>query len=194
MIGVTALLVFVTSLVVALSVIPIILRLAQAYGIYDIPDVALASSNDTMPVSQGQTHSQIGRRIHTAPIPRLGGGGIVLAVLLSILVWLSPRAISSILLPSLALYVMGLYDDLHTIRPRWKFAIQLTFCGLAVYFSGMGLSSLVLSPAVVVPIPPTLGVLFSTFIIVGAINATNMIDGLYGLAGGMVLIGIDFLS
>ena len=193
-IGVTALLVFVTSLVVALSVIPVILRLAQAYGIYDIPDVALASSNGTMPVSQGQTHSQIGRRIHTAPIPRLGGGGIVLAVLLSILVWLSPRAISSILLPSLALYVMGLYDDLHTIRPRWKFAIQLTFCGLAVYFSGMGLSSLVLSPAVVVPIPPTLGVLFSTFIIVGAINATNMIDGLDGLAGGMVLIGIAFLS
>lgn len=195
--GVTALLVFVTSLVTALSVIPVILRLAHAYAIYDLPDLpqpGLALASGDRAPEGGTPFSGPGRRIHAAPIPRLGGGGIVLGVFLSILIWLSPKGLWAILVPSLALYVMGLCDDLRSIGAKWKFLLQLLICGAAVQASGVSLSSLVLTPDIVVPLSATSGFLLSTFVVVGAINAVNMIDGLDGLAGGLVLIGIAFLS
>jgi UDP-GlcNAc:undecaprenyl-phosphate GlcNAc-1-phosphate transferase len=193
--GVTAFLVFVTALVTALSVIPVILRLAQAYGIYDLPDhVQGGLAVPAAGVVSGPPVSNSGRRMHVAPIPRLGGGGIVLGVFLSICVWLTPNGLGSVLIPSVALYAMGLCDDVRSIGAKWKFLIQVSNCAGSVYASGLSLSSIVLTPDFQFHLSTTAGFILSTFVVVGAINAVNMIDGLDGLAGGLVLIGIAFLS
>ena len=191
--GVTAFLVFVTSLITSLSVIPVILRLAHSFGIYDLPDQSLAVAAASSTTSPSPV-SNPGRRIHEVPIPRLGGGGIVLGALLSICLWLTPRGLWAVLVPSLALYVMGLCDDLRSIGAKWKFLMQMAICGIAVANSGLGLPHIVLAPGWMITLSPNVGFLLSTFIVVGAINAVNMIDGLDGLAGGLVLIGIAFLS
>ncbi len=137
------------------------------------------------------------RHMHTIPVPRLGGVAIYVSfmsvVILAMVVYrllaiaspLHAEAIVGLLGPALVVFLLGLFDDLRTLNPYWKFAIQ-TVAAIWLYAGGYGIHHLglihggrVLGWMYCLPLT-ILWVLLIT-------NAFNLIDGLDGLAAGSAL-------
>lgn len=138
------------------------------------------------------------RKVHPRPTPTAGGLAMFLGVMVALGVarvlpaLADLRAASSELeaaaLAALVVAVVGLVDDVRGLSAAGKLAGQVLAAGLLVlagvqllyfYFPGQGVLSL--SPDLAVP----LTVLWVT----AMVNAVNLIDGLDGLAAGMVAIG-----
>ncbi|MDH5388269.1 MAG: undecaprenyl/decaprenyl-phosphate alpha-N-acetylglucosaminyl 1-phosphate transferase [Gammaproteobacteria bacterium] len=168
-------LIAITSMVICMVITPIMIRIAPIIGMLDKPD---------------------GRKVHTAAIPRSGGVGIVVGMLVPLFLWLElDRFIISILIGCSILLFFGAWDDSRNIRPAFKFFGQLMAAIVVVYYGDIyvfhfpfiGLEEL----------HPYVGKPFTVIAIVGMINALNLSDGLDGLAGGEALISlaaIAFLS
>lgn len=139
------------------------------------------------------------RKVHTKEIPRVGGfvlmlGCVIVAVrglagtteLSAVHEWASRNPISGVVLGALICGCAGLYDDLVGLRARWKLAAQVVAAALAVFVFGLHWEALagVLGPVAVLADPLT--VLF----LVAGVNAINLSDGLDGLAGGNVALGL----
>jgi UDP-GlcNAc:undecaprenyl-phosphate/decaprenyl-phosphate GlcNAc-1-phosphate transferase len=137
------------------------------------------------------------RHIHTRPVATLGGVAIFASfIVVTTAVTFVPRWMGSpfvlplgktigILGPALIIFLLGLYDDLHSIGPYRKFGVQ-AFAGALLYLSGFGIHQLdlfssgrILQTAIGLPLT-VLWVLLIT-------NAFNLIDGLDGLAAGSAL-------
>lgn len=166
------------SFAISALTLPYIIRQAKLRGLYD---------------------STGGRKIHTGKIPRLGGiaifmgWGIGLGIALAVAAFLNPRAVSfhfrflAVIGAGLVFHVVGLVDDLRTLRAYTKFALQCLVAFL-VTMAGFKFDTVNL-PFVNVSI--RLGVFaipLSVVWIVGVANAFNLIDGVDGLAGGVALI------
>lgn len=136
----------------------------------------------------------VGRKVHSAPISRLGGIAIFLSFFATYIFWSHGPALTGILAGSLLIFLVGLLDDFHSLPAKVRLLAQLVCCSGAVAFTGLAPKVLALTPAFVVAIHPAIGFAIAVFVIVGAINSINMIDGLDGLAGGVVVIGIALLS
>ncbi|MGH2660731.1 MAG: glycosyltransferase family 4 protein [Actinomycetota bacterium] len=138
------------------------------------------------------------RKVHPRPTPSAGG----LAIFLGIAVGLGVSRLFSFLSglfeatsdPDVALIAgavilaLGVLDDTRGVSALGKLAGQVLAAGLLVllgvqllyfYFPGQGI--LVLSPDLAVPL--------TVLWVVAMVNAVNLIDGLDGLAAGMVAIG-----
>jgi UDP-GlcNAc:undecaprenyl-phosphate GlcNAc-1-phosphate transferase len=171
---------FVASLGFALAMIPLIIRLAHNLQLYDRPDDAVALG---MP-----------RKIHTTPIPRLGGVGIVGGFFLSQILVAEATPYRPIILMSLIAFATGFIDDLVHLSAKLRLAIQLLLASAVVFYGNLAPDQLVLTPDLIVSLSYPLSFTLGVFVIVGAINSINMIDGLDGLAGGVTLIGVVMLS
>ena len=140
---------------------------------------------------------ELDRHVHTTAVPRLGGVAIcasfvtVSTVALLVSKWMGfPFALPvmptiGILGPSLIIFLLGLYDDLHSIGPYRKLGVQAV-AAVFLYLGGFGIHQLdlfsagrILQTAVGLPLT-VLWVLLIT-------NAFNLIDGLDGLAAGSAL-------
>lgn len=122
----------------------------------------------------------VGDRLQHAPTPRLGGVAIVGAfVSVSAVsgVWRNPRCVS-ILIPSLAIFALGLADDLWQISPRLKFFVQLGLSLLPVFFG------------VLIPFSDLtwLNAIITVLWFVGLTNAFNLLDNMNGLCGGIAVV------
>jgi UDP-GlcNAc:undecaprenyl-phosphate/decaprenyl-phosphate GlcNAc-1-phosphate transferase len=151
------------------------------------------------------------RKVHTHPIPRLGGVGVCISFAFSMMlaVILSPETFAAVLagphdgtLLVFSLFMvlgLGVWDDLHPINWSRKFLFQLG-AGSLVYLAGLRIES--------ISVPFGGGILelgllafpLTTLWVVGITNAFNLIDGLDGLASGVAMIasitiaGIALLS
>lgn len=141
--------------------------------------------------------------LHTAPVPTIGGvamfGGFVVAlVLASQLGALGPvfRGSSEpigVALAALVICLVGFVDDIREISPPAKVAGQvlaamiLLFLGVTMYYFKIPFVStiFVLSPSI---LP-----LVTAIWVVGMANAVNLIDGLDGLAAGIIAIAAGTL-
>src|SRR5688572_19580406 len=97
------------SFIVALSVstlaLPVLIRNAATWRLLDMPDA---------------------RKLHVGLVPRVGGIAIVLATLLSALIWSIPDASSiALLLGALVIALFGLLDDRNNLDYRIKFGGQI---------------------------------------------------------------------
>lgn len=138
------------------------------------------------------------RHLHKSPLPRLGGVAVLGSFLLtlataSVLAWWRPalnfgfttKISTTILVPGLLIFLLGLYDDFRGAGPYFKFAVQAV--AATMLFAG-GLR--ILDLPVLFP-----GTHFSWFVglpltilwVLGITNAFNLIDGLDGLAAGSAL-------
>src|SRR5574338_1117053 len=105
-----------------MTVIPLMMMLAPRIGMLDNPDP---------------------RKVHTMPIPRVGGVGIVVGALIPILLWSSPGdALRSYLAGSLVLLVFGSWDDSRNLNPYVKFIGQIMAASLVVYYGDTYIPSL----------------------------------------------------
>src|SRR6266852_1053732 len=138
------------------------------------------------------------RRVHLKAVPRLGGVAIFLSLLvpLSVLLLLNNlltqtlrperRGIVVFLVCGFLVLLLGVYDDLSGANAKVKFA---GLAGVATLFYLLGGRIVTLSIPFVgsVTLHPILGFLLTLVWIVGVANASNLIDGVDGLASGSAL-------
>lgn len=139
-----------------------------------------------------------GRKIHKQPIPRLGGVAVAVSLTLPILglafwendisraLWQETPLLISLVGGGGLLFVVGLLDDLRDMRALVKLAAQVAAAAI-VYGAGIRVE------AISVPFlsPVELGMLslpVTVFWMVLVTNAVNLIDGMDGLAGGVVVL------
>jgi UDP-GlcNAc:undecaprenyl-phosphate GlcNAc-1-phosphate transferase len=167
--------VFMVALAVSMTLVPAMIRLAPHIGMIDKPDA---------------------RKVHTTPIPRAGGIGIVLGALLPMVIWLPfSDTMTSFYLGALILLFFGTWDDIAELGHYVKFIGQFAAAILVVYYGGIFVETFPFMG--MEPLAPAIGKPFTVIALVGMINAINHSDGLDGLAGGeslMSLAGILFLA
>jgi UDP-GlcNAc:undecaprenyl-phosphate/decaprenyl-phosphate GlcNAc-1-phosphate transferase len=122
---------------------------------------------------------------HTAPVPYLGGLAIYFSFLMAILGALilspppDPSRVLALLVGGTVVALMGLWDDLFSLSPAWKFFFEIVAAGLLIFF-GVKLEFL--------PNHPLLGYFLTILWVVAVTNAFNLIDIMDGLAGGISLV------
>ena len=134
------------------------------------------------------------RKLHFVPTSRLGGAIVVIACLAALAVApvSGPPGFSTALplvLAALPVALAGLFEDLtRSVRPRYRMLAAVVSAMLASTFAGGVIPRLDL-PWVDDLIPHLwLALPLTWFMVAGACNAINLIDGTNGLAGGTALI------
>ncbi len=128
------------------------------------------------------------RKVHTTPIPRVGGWGITVGMLVPILLTVEPDPLLySFVAGAFTLFLFGVWDDVAELDHWRKFAGQLAAVAIVVYYGGLYVSRL---PFFDTALDPAVGKAFTVFALVGAINAVNHSDGLDGLAGGVSMLSL----
>lgn len=139
------------------------------------------------------------RRVHTAPTPYLGGVAMCLAILGAALVAWRMDAfrdvfsdgvqspLNGVLLAAVIACVVGTWDDLRDVSPPAKTA-GLVLSGSALYWMGAALFIVRIPFAGTIVLSWDMVPLVTVIWAMGMANATNFIDGLDGLAAGIVAI------
>ena len=138
------------------------------------------------------------RHLHSSPLPRLGGVAIFISFSLSMVVAnilasylprlrseFSLKTLLTILLPATIIFFLGVYDDLYTVGPYVKFAVQ-SLAATMLFVGGLRILNI-----------PVLfgehqlrwfiGLPVTILWVLAITNAFNLIDGLDGLAAGSAL-------
>ena len=166
------LMVFLTSLILALIFTPIAIFLAPKIGAVDVPKDE--------------------RRMHDKPMPRFGGLAIFVGTMVSIAIFIIPENpnLVGILVGGVLIYFLGLIDDIKGLPAKVKFLGQIAIACI-VYALGIRIHFITafFSPDYEVTFfPEAIAFVLTILWIVGITNTINLIDGLDGLAGGVALI------
>ena len=163
----TILLIFAGALVLAIGATPVARWLAPRVGVVDQPDA---------------------RKVHTRPMPRLGGAAIVLAFILALLVFENRynfQQLASVLIGASLVSFLGIWDDRWGLRPTLKLIGQI-------------LGALIL---VATDVHTELfgnwhwaDAALTVFWIVGITNAFNLLDNMDGLSGGVGAVAAAFFT
>ena len=178
---------FIVAMIIANIVLPNILLISHKRRLFDMPDE---------------------RKVHHAPIPRLGGlaffpvmlitmGGLVLVHHLmglnsGAMQGEAPYEYLALLVGSMMLFLVGLADDLIGVGYKKKFIVQILAASLLVA-SGVWIKSLD-GLFGVYQVSPWFGMSFTVLIVVYVTNAINLIDGIDGLASGLCAISLVALA
>ncbi len=162
------------SFLIALILTPVVRNLAVRMGAVDDP----------------RRRKDAERRMHTRPVPRMGGLAIFMGFLLSTLVFLPMTGqLRRILLGAVVIVVMGIFDDIYDLPAKLKLVVQI-IAALIVTVGKDGMVIEALSNPNIFSSDPywVLGWLsypITVVWVVGMTNAVNLIDGLDGLACGV---------
>ncbi len=160
------------AMAISMAIIPLMMRLAPVLGMIDKPDA---------------------RKVHTVPVPRVGGLGIVLGALVPMFIWLPFNDLTVALLAgTTVLLVFGTWDDITELGHYVKFVGQFFAAAIVVYYGDLYVSHFPLYGYDA--IPSAVGKPFTVIAIVGMINAINHSDGLDGLAGGESLLSLGAIA
>jgi UDP-N-acetylmuramyl pentapeptide phosphotransferase/UDP-N-acetylglucosamine-1-phosphate transferase len=138
------------------------------------------------------------RSSHSAPTPRGGGLAIVIVVLVAgCVVAFQANPIHSLiyLVCGAVIAYLGWRDDVHSLSPRVRFAVQALVALASVL--GMGYFKSVTIPLIGQLQLGAVGFIITLLWIVGLTNAYNFMDGIDGIAGGVALsaaLGWMFLA
>ena len=179
---------FLFAVSLGMVIIPRILVISHKKRLYDVPDA---------------------RKVHTMPVPRLGGLSFFPVILMSMFLVIGFRLYFwdmdvyglsfnmlyeylFLFVGMTLLYLVGVCDDLVGVGYRYKFAVQIAAAFLLVlsgnWFDSFGGLFGIYS------VPVWVGVPFTVFIVVYITNAINLIDGIDGLASGLCCIALSVLS
>jgi UDP-GlcNAc:undecaprenyl-phosphate GlcNAc-1-phosphate transferase len=162
------------SFALSLLLVPICRNAALHWKLVDYPD--------------------LGRKIHLCPIPRIGGVPLLVSVAISSVsvyfigtrqgAWEAEtfRVLWMMAVPALAVFLLGLFDDLAGMKASHKLAGQIVAASTAVA-AGIRIHAIG-----GVALDPWVGAVVTVLWLVACANAMNLIDGVDGLASGIALI------
>jgi UDP-GlcNAc:undecaprenyl-phosphate/decaprenyl-phosphate GlcNAc-1-phosphate transferase len=138
------------------------------------------------------------RRVHTAPTPTLGGAAMYLAFLAAMAVaYVIPQFRDNIfsgsseplgvVLGATVIFGVGLLDDLRDVSAPAKLAGQVA-AAMGLYWLGVTMFYFRVPFADVIVLSPDIIPLITVIWVALMANAVNLIDGLDGLAAGIVAI------
>ena len=120
------------------------------------------------------------RKVHTAPVPRIGGLAVYLAFMAALLRNQQfSREVYGIMIGGTVIFVLGFFDDWKGLSARTRLFWQ-TVAALTVTFFGLHLSF-----PLKMPLGQALSAALSVVWLVGIVNAFNFMDGIDGLASAM---------
>ncbi|MGH9181181.1 MAG: glycosyltransferase family 4 protein, partial [Acidimicrobiales bacterium] len=167
--------VFGVAAVVTWASTPLAWRLARRWGAVVVPDE---------------------RRVHLRPTPTLGGLAMLAGLAVSLVVaarldrfrpvFQSSEPIG-LVLAAVVILAVGLLDDLREVSAPAKVAGQV-LAGSVLSLAGVTMFYFRIPFADFVVLSPDLGFVVTVLWVVGMANAVNLIDGLDGLAAGVVAI------
>lgn len=179
---------FLIAFVAGWIIIPKVLLISHKKKLFDVPDA---------------------RKVHTRPIPRLGGITFfpVILIALGLVTGVCHFCGHHIEYPSTydmffriiflivgltLLYLVGITDDLIGVGYRYKFVIQI-FSATLFVVTGLWFNSLA-GLLGIYEVPTWIGMPLTVITVVYITNAINLIDGVDGLASGLSCIALSVLG
>ena len=160
------LLMVMTTFLFVAFLVPFIKRIAIHVGALDIPNK---------------------RKVHSKPMPRLGGLAIFFGFLFGYMLFGEPSStMNSILIASFVIVLIGAIDDIRPVKSSVKFSAQVV-AALVITIYGQ----LLIDDIYVFGLYLDFGIFaypITIFFILGCINSINLIDGLDGLSSGISAI------
>jgi len=126
------------------------------------------------------------RKIHTKPMPRLGGAAIYMAFVIALLLFGDRSYVSQavgILLGATLVSFCGFWDDRGMLHPLIKLGIGQPVAALILIATGIRVSFLP---------HPLLNFLVTIFWVVGITSALNLLDNMDGLSAGVATVASTF--
>ena len=129
------------------------------------------------------------RKIHEHVMPKCGGMAMAVGMFVPIMLW-APKTqfIKGLLIGALIIILFGVVDDIKNLSPRVKLSGQVMAALTITLVGGIKITDLGSFLATGTILPDWVSVPLTIFVIVGVTNATNLSDGLDGLAGGIALM------
>jgi len=170
----TGIMCFVTAFVVAMLLMPFLIKIINRFQLFDVPD---------------------NRKEHVQPIPTMGGIVVCIAMAVACLLWFNfsrDNFTIAFFFSIGVLFILGILDDRHNISVSNKFIIQLAAATL-IAFSGMRITHFngLLG---IYGLPVLIQYILTILAIAGITNAFNLIDGIDGLAGGLGFMSLSILG
>jgi UDP-GlcNAc:undecaprenyl-phosphate/decaprenyl-phosphate GlcNAc-1-phosphate transferase len=166
---------FILAMVVTMASLPLLAKLAAKWLIVDHPAA---------------------RKMHSTPIPRVGGFAMVIGVLAAASLGMDLQPQDRWFLAAAAVLVgFGILDDRFDLDYRIKFIGQLLAVIIVVTLGDVQIRTVTLDDRVL--LPGWISLPLTVFFLVGVTNAINLADGLDGLAGGtsfLCLCAVALLS
>ncbi|MEQ1786156.1 MAG: MraY family glycosyltransferase [Acidimicrobiales bacterium] len=138
------------------------------------------------------------RRVHTRPLAILGGAAILLGVLAGLAVgwrldsfeqmFVASTVPLGVAVAAVIIFGVGQLDDLRDVSPPAKIA-GTVLAGSALSLAGVSILFFRIPFAGLVSLSPDISALLTVLWVIGMSTAINYIDGLDGLAAGIVAIG-----
>lgn len=157
---------FVVALIASFLLTPWVKQLAVKWGAMDAPDA---------------------RKVHTKPIPRMGGLAIYVAFVLAVISSMHlTRDIVGLLLGGSLIVIVGIFDDIYQLPAKVKLFWQIVAASVLVIFDiriewfTNPFGGYVYLEYLSIPI--------TILWVVSLTNVVNLIDGLDGLAAGVSII------
>lgn len=166
---------FLFTLILTLAIIPLFRKFAFKINLLDKPNR---------------------RKVHQKSVPLVGGLVIALVAIFTFLIgnldWTNLQEISILILGGIALLIVGVIDDKINIRAIYKLLLQVILAHFA-FVNGISIASMqgILG---VYDLSLPLQYVLTLLVIVGTINAFNLLDGIDGLAGGIAMISFLVFS
>ncbi|HUW55781.1 MAG TPA: MraY family glycosyltransferase [Planctomycetota bacterium] len=177
-------LLYLVAFMLSVFLVPVVRRLALAVGAVDVPDRV--------------------RKIHTHTVPRMGGVAIFIAFIVPVVaayvvgaIWFPTSRVYGtfqehfaelvgLVGASVLILFVGIYDDIHQVRPRVKVAVQvvaaLVLCWVGIRIDQIGnpfTGNMIKFGWTAWPL--------TVFWVLAITNAINLIDGMDGLGPGVGL-------
>ena len=182
------LILLIITFTLGLILTPYIVAISKELHLYDMPD---------------------SRKVHQLPIPRMGGMTFlpIVTIAISIVMVILFRThydvdtlcggtmiqhFLSYMAGAMMLYTVGLYDDIHGVGYKAKFAVQ-TLSALMLCVSGLWVADFSYVFFVNV-VHLWIGMQINVLFVVYVTNAMNLIDGIDGLASGLSCIALVVIT
>jgi UDP-GlcNAc:undecaprenyl-phosphate GlcNAc-1-phosphate transferase len=169
-------LLFLVACLGALAAVRLSIRLSWTFDILDRPDP---------------------RKVQAAPVPYLGGLGMLLGAMPAIVLLallrpdILPTQLNTILLivfGSVAIYLVGFWDDVRPLRAVTKLLLQILVAGM-MWWGGIRVTQIAMGDDWLANIGLWISAVITIGWYVALMNSVNLVDGLDGLAGGICFLG-----
>lgn len=162
-----------------LFLLTLILSLIFVGGFYYFDIMSSKKANEAILAKQAS---------HNKPTSRFGGLASLMALLAGVGLT-ADQLVYFIVLSSTPIFFAGVFEDFgFNVKPVYRHCAGLVSGFIAIYLTGIWLDNVdfsILKPVLAIPF---IAVFFTAFSSAGVLNSINLIDGVNGLASGVIIL------